>query len=84
MNKLSPADLFFPVRVVLKLKDFFLMFYILDRIFDISNSTQDVYDEFGRPTVLSAMDGFNGEFNLYGNQYSQTLLFGQSVNISTS
>ena len=35
---------------------------IVDRIFDISNSTQDVYDEFGRPIVLSAMDGFNGEY----------------------
>ena len=34
---------------------------ILDRIFDTSNSTQDVYDEFGKPTVQSAMDGFNGK-----------------------
>ena len=33
----------------------------LDRIFDTSNSTQDVYDEFGKPTVQSAMDGFNGK-----------------------
>ena len=35
--------------------------HAVDRIFDISNSTQDVYDEFGQPIVLSAMDGFNGE-----------------------
>ena len=39
------------------------MYFILDKIFDVSNTTQDVYDEFGRPIVLSAMDGFNGEFN---------------------
>lgn len=37
-------------------------FIIVDRIFDISNSTQDVYDEFGQPIVLSAMDGFNGKY----------------------
>ena len=37
----------------------------LDRIFDMSSSTQDVYDEFGRPTVLSAMDGFNGQYATY-------------------
>lgn len=39
----------------------FIVIPILDRIFDTSNSTQDVYDEFGKPTVQSAMDGFNGK-----------------------
>lgn len=33
----------------------------LDRIFDTSTSTQDVYDEFGKPAVQSAMDGFHGK-----------------------
>ncbi|CAH3028289.1 unnamed protein product, partial [Porites evermanni] len=44
--------------------------YVFDRIFDISNSTQDVYDEFGRPIVLSAMDGFNGTLFAYGQTSS--------------
>ncbi|CAH3159397.1 unnamed protein product [Pocillopora meandrina] len=36
----------------------------------MSSSTQDVYDEFGRPTVLSAMDGFNGTLFAYGQTSS--------------
>ncbi|PFX18858.1 Centromere-associated protein E [Stylophora pistillata] len=44
--------------------------YFFDRIFDMSSSTQDVYDEFGRPTVLSAMDGFNGTLFAYGQTSS--------------
>ncbi|KAJ7382478.1 hypothetical protein OS493_034639 [Desmophyllum pertusum] len=44
--------------------------YFFDRIFDTSNSTQDVYDEFGKPTVLSAMDGFNGTLFAYGQTSS--------------
>ena len=35
--------------------------FFLDQIFDSSSSTKDVYKEFGRPIVLSAMDGFNGK-----------------------
>jgi len=34
--------------------------FSFDRIFVVTNTTQDVYDDFVRPTVLSAMDGFNG------------------------
>ncbi|KAJ7382515.1 hypothetical protein OS493_034678 [Desmophyllum pertusum] len=44
--------------------------YFFDRIFDTSTSTQDVYDEFGKPTVLSAMDGFNGTLFAYGQTSS--------------
>jgi len=44
--------------------------YSFDRIFDVTNTTQDVYDDFGRPTVLSAMDGFNGTLFAYGQTSS--------------
>ena len=40
----------------------FALWHATDRIFDTCNSTQDVYDEFGKPVVLSAMDGMNGNF----------------------
>ena len=43
------------------IRKYFVHLHNLDRIFDTSNSTQDVYDEFGKPTVQSAMDGFNGK-----------------------
>ena len=39
----------------------FFQLFFLDQIFDSSSSTKDVYKEFGRPIVLSAMDGFNGK-----------------------
>ncbi|XP_067024413.1 uncharacterized protein [Acropora muricata] len=44
--------------------------YIFDQIFDSSSSTKDVYKEFGRPIVLSAMDGFNGTLFAYGQTSS--------------
>ncbi|XP_068683876.1 centromere-associated protein E-like isoform X2 [Montipora foliosa] len=44
--------------------------YSFDQIFDVSSTTQDVYDEFGQPIVLSAMDGFNGTLFAYGQTSS--------------
>ncbi|KAJ7357840.1 hypothetical protein OS493_022658 [Desmophyllum pertusum] len=44
--------------------------YIFDRVFDTSNSTQDVYEEFGKPLVLSAMEGINGTLLAYGQTSS--------------
>jgi len=41
-----------------------------DRIFDVSCDIQDVYDEFGRPIVLSAMDGVIGTLFAYGQTSS--------------
>lgn len=36
-----------------------------DRVFDPSSGTQDVYEEFGRPIVTSAMEGINGALRLH-------------------
>lgn len=37
-----------------------------DNVFDTNASTRDVYDEFAKPIIQSAMDGVNGTIFAYG------------------
>ncbi|XP_022081658.1 kinesin-like protein KIN-7O [Acanthaster planci] len=44
--------------------------YLFDRVFDSSETTNDVYEEIAQPIVVEAMDGINGTIFAYGQTSS--------------
>ncbi|XP_038079402.1 centromere-associated protein E-like [Patiria miniata] len=44
--------------------------YVFDRVFDSSETTNDVYEEIAQPIVVEAMDGINGTIFAYGQTSS--------------
>ena len=35
--------------------------YFVDKVYSGNDTTKSLYDEFAKPLVLKAMEGFNGE-----------------------
>ena len=38
-----------------------------DRVFDMAETTQDVYEEIAQPIVRAAMEGYDGILSEYNN-----------------
>ena len=51
------------IVVLVKFRDFCLLFNVTDRVFGSSATTQEVYDVAARPVVKAAMEGVNGAAN---------------------